>query len=126
MQQSLMSAQPKQPRDLGSRPARCATAPATCSPLQDVGFLCASALICTSACQKILYALPRPPELRRIYGDILWAHATQRRFMMCHEWRVGDLLMWNNLSVLHRRDPFDRTSRRLMHRAQIKGDERIA
>src|SRR5215467_2936815 len=58
--------------------------------------------------------------------DALWAHATQRRFMMCHEWQVGDLLMWNNLSVLHRRDPFDPTSRRLMHRAQIKGDERIA
>src|SRR5262249_52163232 len=50
--------------------------------------------------------------------DALWAHATQRRFMMCHEWQVGDLLMWNNLSVLHRRDPFDPTSRRLMHRAQ--------
>ena len=37
----------------------------------------------------------------------LWAHATQPRFAMCHEWQVGDLLMWNNLSVLHRRDPFD-------------------
>jgi len=58
--------------------------------------------------------------------DDLWAHATQRRFMMCHEWQAGDLLMWNNLSVLHRRDPFDPTSRRVMHRAQIKGDERIA
>jgi len=58
--------------------------------------------------------------------DALWAHATQRRFMMYHEWQVGDLLMWNNLSVLHRRDPFDPTKRRLMHRTQIKGDERIA
>ena len=58
--------------------------------------------------------------------DTLWMHATQRRFMMCHEWRAGDLLMWNNLSVLHRRDPFDPTARRVMHRAQIKGDERIA
>ena len=36
--------------------------------------------------------------------DALWAHATQPRFAMCHEWKVGDLLMWNNLSVLHRRD----------------------
>jgi taurine dioxygenase len=58
--------------------------------------------------------------------DALWAHATQRRFAMCHEWRVGDLLMWNNLSVLHRRDPFDPNSRRIMHRTQIKGHERIA
>jgi len=58
--------------------------------------------------------------------DALWAHATQPRFAMCHEWTVGDLLMWNNLSVLHRRDPFDPKTRRVMHRSQIKGDERIA
>ena len=58
--------------------------------------------------------------------DALWAHATQPRFAMCHEWKVGDLLMWNNLSVLHRRDPFDPKTRRVMHRSQIKGSERIA
>lgn len=57
--------------------------------------------------------------------DALWAHATQPRFTYCHEWKVGDLLMWNNLSVLHRRDPFDPKTRRVMHRSQIKGDERI-
>ena len=57
--------------------------------------------------------------------DALWAHATQSRFTMCHEWKVGDVLMWNNLSVLHRRDAFDPKSRRVMHRSQIKGDERI-
>jgi taurine dioxygenase len=58
--------------------------------------------------------------------DALWAHATQPQFVMCHQWQVGDLLMWNNLSVLHRRDPFDPKSRRIMHRSQIKGNERIA
>ena len=58
--------------------------------------------------------------------DALWAHATKPRFAMCHEWQVGDLLMWNNLSVLHRRDPFDPKTRRVMHRSQIKGDERIS
>jgi alpha-ketoglutarate-dependent taurine dioxygenase len=56
--------------------------------------------------------------------DELWAHATQRHFAMCHEWKVGDLLMWSNLSVLHRRDPFDPKTRRVMHRSQIKGNER--
>jgi taurine dioxygenase len=58
--------------------------------------------------------------------DALWAHATQPRLAMCHEWKVGDVLMWNNLSVLHRRDPFDPKARRVMHRSQIKGNERIA
>jgi taurine dioxygenase len=58
--------------------------------------------------------------------DALWAHATQPRFTLSHQWKVGDLLMWNNLSVLHRRDPFDPKMRRVMHRSQIKGNERIA
>jgi taurine dioxygenase len=58
--------------------------------------------------------------------DALWAHATQPRFAMRHEWKIGDLVMWNNLSVLHRRDPFDPKTRRVMHRSQIKGNERIA
>jgi len=57
--------------------------------------------------------------------NALWAHATQPHFSMRHEWKVGDLLMWNNLSVLHRRDPFDPKTRRVMHRSQIKGKERI-
>jgi taurine dioxygenase len=58
--------------------------------------------------------------------DAIWAHVTQVRFTMCHEWRVGDLLMWNNPAVLHRRDSFDENARRVMHRTQIKGAERIA
>jgi taurine dioxygenase len=58
-------------------------------------------------------------------AEALGAHATQTRFTMCHRWREGDLLMWNNLAVLHRRDPFDPKTRRVMHRTQIKGSERI-
>src|SRR5262249_22814569 len=55
--------------------------------------------------------------------NALWAHATQPRFAMCHEWQIGDLLMWNNLSVLHRRDPFDPKARRVMHPPHIRGEE---
>jgi alpha-ketoglutarate-dependent taurine dioxygenase len=58
--------------------------------------------------------------------DRLWAHATEPRFTMRHRWRVGDVLIWNNLAVLHRRDSFDAQSRRVMHRTQIKGVERVA
>ncbi len=57
--------------------------------------------------------------------DRLWEHATNERFNVCHEWRPGDLLMWKNLAVLHRRDAFDSDSRRLLHRTQIKGDVTI-
>jgi taurine dioxygenase len=71
------------------------------------------------------YVLGLPLEESEALLDALWAHATQPRFALCHRWKVGDLLMWNNLSVLHRRDPFDPATRRVMHRSQIKGSERI-
>jgi taurine dioxygenase len=54
--------------------------------------------------------------------DELWAHATQPRYTYAHAWRVGDVLMWDNRSTLHRRDPFDAAARRYMLRTQIKCD----
>ncbi|MDP3747670.1 MAG: TauD/TfdA family dioxygenase [Phenylobacterium sp.] len=54
--------------------------------------------------------------------DRLWAHATQDRFVWKQHWRVGDLVMWDNRCVLHRRDAFDNRQRRLMHRTQIVGE----
>ena len=55
----------------------------------------------------------------------LWAHATQSSFEWYQVWQVGDLIMWDNRSAMHRRDSFDPASRRLMHRTQIKGDKPI-
>jgi taurine dioxygenase len=54
--------------------------------------------------------------------DALWAHATQTKYTWYQQWRVGDLLLWDNRCALHRRDEFDPATRRLMHRTQIKGD----
>ena len=53
--------------------------------------------------------------------DALWAHIDQPRFAYEHRWRIGDLVMWDNRMTMHRRDPFDANTRRLMHRTQIKG-----
>jgi alpha-ketoglutarate-dependent taurine dioxygenase len=52
--------------------------------------------------------------------DALWAHATQPRFTFRQEWRVGDVVMWDNRCTLHRRDAFDPAARRLLHRTQIR------
>jgi taurine dioxygenase len=54
--------------------------------------------------------------------DELWAHATQAKFCWTQQWRVGDLVLWDNRCALHRRDEFDGTARRVMHRTQISGD----
>ena len=53
--------------------------------------------------------------------DALWAFAEQPQFVYAHRWRVGDLVLWDNRSTMHRRDPFDNAARRVMHRTQIKG-----
>jgi taurine dioxygenase len=41
-----------------------------------------------------------------------------------HVWRVGDLVLWDNRCTMHRRDAFDPTTRRIMHRTQVKGERR--
>ncbi|MBV9019054.1 MAG: TauD/TfdA family dioxygenase, partial [Alphaproteobacteria bacterium] len=53
--------------------------------------------------------------------DELWAHLVQPRFTWTQEWRVGDLVCWDNRCAMHRRDAFDPATRRLMHRTQLKG-----
>ncbi|MEM9684180.1 MAG: TauD/TfdA family dioxygenase, partial [Pseudomonadota bacterium] len=54
--------------------------------------------------------------------DSLWEHVLQPQFVWEHEWIAGDVLMWDNRCVMHRREAFDDTTRRIMHRTQIKGD----
>jgi alpha-ketoglutarate-dependent taurine dioxygenase len=42
-----------------------------------------------------------------------------------HEWKVGDLVIWDNRGVLHRACRYDASSARDMHRTTIAGDEPI-
>jgi taurine dioxygenase len=58
--------------------------------------------------------------------DALWAHATSDAFTWHHQWRAGDLLIWDNRCTLHRRDSFDASQRRVMHRTQTRGSRPIA
>jgi len=51
----------------------------------------------------------------------LWEHATQLRFCYEHKWAVGDVVVWDNRATLHRRDPFESTSRRVLYAAQVEG-----
>ena len=53
--------------------------------------------------------------------DELWSYATQEAFVFESQWRVGDLVLWDNRCTMHRRDSFDAAARRIMHRTQIKG-----
>lgn len=53
--------------------------------------------------------------------DRLWAHATRPEFAWFQKWNVGDLLMWDNRCVMHKRTAFDANERRLLYRTQVKG-----
>jgi taurine dioxygenase len=66
------------------------------------------------------YIVGLPLEESEALLDRLWAHATQPQLSFRQQWRVGDLVVWDNRCTLHRRDPFDPNARRLMHRTQIK------
>ncbi len=55
--------------------------------------------------------------------DQLYNHCEQARFQYSHEWRPGDVLMWDNRSVLHRATfDFDQSKRRYLHRIMLKGE----
>ena len=46
----------------------------------------------------------------------LSAHATQPRFVYTHHWQIGDVVMWDNGQVLHRRDQFGEATPRWLKR----------
>jgi alpha-ketoglutarate-dependent taurine dioxygenase len=51
--------------------------------------------------------------------DEIYSFATRPEFVYRHDWQVGDVVMWDNGSTMHRREPFDPTARRLMKRTTI-------
>jgi alpha-ketoglutarate-dependent 2,4-dichlorophenoxyacetate dioxygenase len=59
------------------------------------------------------------PEGRMFLLDLM-EHATQRQFVYRHEWRVGDLVIWDNRATLHRGRPYDMTLRRELRRTTTR------
>ena len=49
----------------------------------------------------------------------LYAWSTREAFVYRHEWRHGDAVLWDNACTMHRREPFDGRSQRLMKRTTI-------
>jgi len=61
------------------------------------------------------------PEARMFLRDLV-EHATQREFVYAHQWRVGDLVMWDNRQTMHRARRFDRNEVRDVRRTTLAGD----
>jgi alpha-ketoglutarate-dependent 2,4-dichlorophenoxyacetate dioxygenase len=61
------------------------------------------------------------PEARAFIRD-LTEHATQPQFVYSHKWRVGDMVMWDNRTVMHRATRFDDLKEvRDLRRTSLKG-----
>jgi taurine dioxygenase len=55
--------------------------------------------------------------------DELLAHATRREFEYRHQWRQGDLVMWDNRCLLHKANgDYDMGQVRYLYRIMLKGD----
>jgi alpha-ketoglutarate-dependent taurine dioxygenase len=51
--------------------------------------------------------------------------ATQPRFVYQHNWKIGDMLIWDNTGTMHRVLPYDIHSGRTMHRTTLLGEEAL-
>jgi alpha-ketoglutarate-dependent 2,4-dichlorophenoxyacetate dioxygenase len=58
-------------------------------------------------------------EGRALLGELI-AFATAPRFVYAHQWRRGDLVIWDNRCTMHRATPFESTTQvRDMRRTTI-------
>src|SRR2546429_4632464 len=61
-------------------------------------------------------------EAQALLADLL-KHATQPRYQYRHQWRPGDLIMWDNRSLLHKANgDYDMDQVRYLYRVMLQGD----
>jgi taurine dioxygenase len=61
-------------------------------------------------------------EALPLLADLL-AHATEERHQYRHQWRAGDLVMWDNRCLLHKANgDYDMGQVRYLYRIMLKGD----
>lgn len=57
----------------------------------------------------------------------LMAHATQKKYEYRHQWRYGDMVIWDNRSVMHQANgDYDMNETRYLYRIMITGEPVIA
>lgn len=64
-----------------------------------------------------------PTAESRMFLQDLLEHATRHEHVYVHEWQVGDTVIWDNRSTLHRGRRYDVSERRELRRTTINDDE---
>ena len=63
-----------------------------------------------------------PPDEAFKLVDELYAHATQPKYEYRHKWRAGDMVIWDNRSVMHQANAdYDPSEYRFLYRIMLKG-----
>jgi taurine dioxygenase len=63
-----------------------------------------------------------PAEGAQLIQDLM-DRTVEREWVYSHPWQAGDLVVWDNHTVVHRATEYDRDRyRRLMHRVTVKGE----
>jgi taurine dioxygenase len=56
----------------------------------------------------------------------LMDHAVQEKYEYRHQWRYGDMVIWDNRSVIHKANPdYDMSERRYLYRLMLRGDRPV-
>ena len=62
----------------------------------------------------------------RALFDELLTHATQKRFEYRHKWVMGDMVIWDNRSVMHQANgDYDMKEVRHLYRIMIQDDPKM-
>ncbi|HVC53695.1 MAG TPA: TauD/TfdA family dioxygenase [Stellaceae bacterium] len=72
--------------------------------------------VAAHACEIVGWPVP---EGRLLLRELI-EHATQREFVYRHEWREGDLVIWDNRATMHRGRPFDEREVRDLRRVTTR------
>ena len=70
-----------------------------------------------------------PCSVHEAYAALLeelYEWCTRDEFVYMHNWQYGDAVLWDNACTMHRREPFDNESQRLMKRTTILPPSELA
>jgi alpha-ketoglutarate-dependent taurine dioxygenase len=77
----------------------------------------------------LAYSITRFVGMDRDESDALLARllakANEPQYIYTHDWRLGDLLIWDNTGTMHRVVPFDLNCGRELHRVTLLGEEPV-
>ena len=62
------------------------------------------------------------PEESRELLDFLFEHRSKPEFVYEHQWRPGDIMMWDNRCSVHARTDFPSDERRMLRRITLEDD----